>query len=410
MKLLSLLLLSLVSAALYSQDFRKGFIITPQNDTLKGYVSYREGLRAHKVCSYKASPNQDVVKYEPTQLKGYGFENNAYFTSKLAEVRDSVYEQAFLEVLVKGKVTLYKYDNFYFLEKDNDGVLRKMVIKEIEQKRDGITYTGSSTRHIGILKVMLGDCEALRSKLEKFKLNERSLTRLVESYNQCGGSTSVVYKEQKPWFKTEVGILGGVSQSTLEVSSDYDWNAYLTSPYQKATAPVGGLSLLFSSPRISERFSFLGEAQFVKSSYYSYSEIVPGSSILRSYISITLTPVRVPIAVRYTFTGKKLTPFLDAGVSTIFNTSSNGSSRGELYSQYSHTVLMSEPVPLQLRSHQTGVWGGVGMVFPVHPRLNGFIEFRYEKANSIVQGYTRIPGDLTSSITNLQLILGLRTK
>src|SRR5882672_2033434 len=115
MKLLSLLLLSLVSSALYSQDFRKGFIITPQNDTVRGYISYREGLRAHKVCNFKASLKQDVVKYEPTQLKGYGFENNAYFASRLAEVRDSVYEQAFLEVLVKGKATLYKYDYFYFL-------------------------------------------------------------------------------------------------------------------------------------------------------------------------------------------------------------------------------------------------------------------------------------------------------
>jgi hypothetical protein len=409
MKLLSLFLLSLVSAALYSQDFRKGFIITPQNDTLRGYVSYREALRAHRVCSFKATSNHDVVKYEPTQLKGYGFDDNANFISKLAEVRDSVYEQVFLEVLVSGKVTLYKYDYFYFLEKD-DGKLHRLIVKEVARERDGTTYIGKSTHHIGVVKVMLGDCEALRPSLEKFELNEKTISRFVGRYNQCFGGTAVVYKEKKSWFKAEIGILGGVSLSTLEVTSENDWNDYLTSPYHKSTAPVGGVSFLLSSPRLNERFGFLGEAQFVKSSYYSFSQIGSGSSIQRNYISITVSQVRIPIAVRYTFTGKKISPFVDAGFSTILNTRSSGSTTSELYSQYSHTVLLSEPVPLQLRNHQTGVWGGLGMVFPIHPKWNGFIEFRYEKASSIVEGGIRVPGDLTSSVTNLQLILGLRTK
>ncbi|AYB32465.1 outer membrane beta-barrel protein [Chryseolinea soli] len=409
MKLFFALVLSFISLGLYAQDFKKGFIVTLENDTVPGLLSYREGSKAHRVCSFKASPEQEVVKYEPTQLVGYGFVNDTYFSSKFAETKDSTSQQVFLELLVKGRVSLYKYDYFFFMEKEGDDHLHKIIRRDMAFERNGLVYKQKSTTYIGVVKTLLNDCQELKGEMENIGFNEQSLARLVEKYNRCMGASLAVPKAQKRWFKGGIGLVAGVVQSRLHMTSEFGWNEYLAGTYPVSTAPVVGATFSMSSPRINERLAVLVEARFLKSSYVLHKETVSVVTTQRGNSSIDISQLHIPVGIRYTFTSQKVAPFFDVGFSTGFFLNKKATTQRELqYPNTSPQVFPEEDLPL--KSRQSGLWGGIGMVFSIHPHWNSFVELRYEKAGAIVDPDVRDKDRIGSHVNSLQLTIGLRTK
>jgi hypothetical protein len=409
MKFLFLLALNCISPALCAQDFRKGFIVTLKNDTVRGLLSYREGIKAHKVCSFKASPEQEVVRYDPVQLTGYGFVNNAYFLSKTAETKDSTQEQTFLELLVKGRVSLYKYDYFYFMEKEGDGRLYKIISRDIAFEREGVVYKKKSTTYVGVVKTLLNDCQELNGDLDNIGFDEKSLARLVEKYNRCMGALPEVYKAKKSWFRGSVGVVAGVVQSRLHVSSEEGWSDYLAGTYRVSTAPLVGTTFALSSPRINERLSVLVEARFLKSSYTLEKEIVSVVNTQRASTSINVSQLHIPVGIRYTFTGQKISPFFAVGFSTAFALSKKGTVKREMQYPNSRAQVLPEE-DLKLESGPSGLWAGAGMIFSMRPRWDTFVELRYEKTVDIVDPLARLKDHISSHVDSFQLTIGLRTK
>ena len=61
------------STAIQAQDFREGYVITNNGDSITGLVSYSAGNKNLARCTFKATRKSDVVYYSPAEVESYGF-------------------------------------------------------------------------------------------------------------------------------------------------------------------------------------------------------------------------------------------------------------------------------------------------------------------------------------------------
>ena len=103
-------------------DFRKGFVVNNNNDTIYGLIDYAKPQSNARFCFYKKEVISKVIKYAPSDLVAYGFVGDNQYVSKLIPIKgDSI--DVFLEYLVNGIVDLYYYRvpgrKYYYIEKNS---------------------------------------------------------------------------------------------------------------------------------------------------------------------------------------------------------------------------------------------------------------------------------------------------
>lgn len=399
----------------YSQtDFREAYIITNEGDTISGFADYRGGANNFKSCNFKASENQESVVYSPTQLKAYRFVDDKFFESKDIKTGGDSIERHFLEVLVRGKVTLYKYRSSFYVEK-NDTLFYKLTNEKkeliVERKRiteydtQEIHISKYSNKHIGILNMLLFDCIGLIPNT--LLLKERDLTRLIEKYNECTGEPSISFKEKKKWLQSSFGIGAGVNNSTINFKSDVKGSEYLTSNFDRNNSLFISVNIELHSPRISERIAFTTGLFYMSLKYTSFSEIsgttFSSPSITRNDVSIEFKQIKIPFGFRYTFPERFISPYFNLGGSETIHLSSSSLWIGEI--ERLNVVETYENEALYIRNQQFGIWAGVGAKKKITSKLIAQIEVRYERTNGI-EGQNINPF-LDSSIENIQLLLSL---
>jgi Outer membrane protein beta-barrel domain len=404
-KLLSLILLVSIAEFSFSQtDYRNGYVITNVYDTLFGLVDYREKTKAHKSCNFKVSKDQNVVSYEPGSIFGYGFKNDRFFQSKEISIKNQASQIVFLEVIVKGLVSLYKFEDTYFVEKNNDGIQQlKNETKEVliyDSK-----YSKKTNQHISTLNMLLYDCVEIKTEVQKVKLGERLLGTLIENYNRCKGQSSTTFKAKKPWSKAIIGLTGGLNFSQLKFDANSGYE-HLAGDLEISKSPVIGLSLDILSPRLSERISFHGDLLYSNSKYYNYTLYSSSSAVERNYVTIELQQLKVPIGIRYTFPEREFIPYFNAGIVSTIHLSSNSKWVQEIESN--SIVKTRENEALVIKNKQFGLWGGLGVLKSVNNKFDAFLELRYEQTNGIAPFSVDLQG--VNSITNFKILIGIRTK
>jgi len=104
-----LLLLCLPMTRLFSQkDFAPGFIISLQNDTVRGLINQKNIVTSSHSCFFKTSPDSPETKYSAGEIRQYGlYKGKLYVSKTVPEHGDS--SAVFLEYLVDGIADLYFY-------------------------------------------------------------------------------------------------------------------------------------------------------------------------------------------------------------------------------------------------------------------------------------------------------------
>src|SRR4051794_24296235 len=95
-------------------DFRSGFIVTNERDTVHGLLDYTSGRKSNTVCYYKKALNSETTTFTPEQLAGYGFDNDKVFVTMALKPGRLI----FLEVIVNGIVSLYRSEGVYYVNKN----------------------------------------------------------------------------------------------------------------------------------------------------------------------------------------------------------------------------------------------------------------------------------------------------
>ena len=394
--LLTVLAVILCISVYGQSDYRKGFVITLSHDTTSGLVNFRDGGKAFEVCDFKTSPSANATTYTPKDIAGYGFVGDKRFESKNIKIEGGVEVAHFLEVVVHGKVTLYQMRDKYWVQKENADLL-PLENNEKEQYVDGQRVIRYDNKHIATLSMVMADCPDVTISMRNLRLDKRPLTKIVNDYNQCIGGSSVVVQEKKPWAEFHIGVAAGANFSALEFTGTESIAGAITGT-TKNTAPMIGVMVDIVSPRVNERIAVVTGAYYLPMTYVTESKFNPGSD----YLKIKLDQLKVPVGVKYLFKGRRIVPFVNAGMSFTFNVKSNVT----WYEPARSPNIAFLQSDFMVKTTELGYWGGLGATVPITSKLGALVELRYEHTNGITPHMQS--AYLQSSINNLQVLVAVR--
>ena len=382
-------------------DFRQGYLITLAGDTVPGLVDYREGSAPFQSFDFKKSENDKPLSYQPGEASGYGFTNGRCFQSRQIEEDDHTARTVFLEVIVEGYVSLYKLQDVYFIEKQDKGFF-KLVNGSREIIADGKKYMADTHEYAGVLNLLLFDCHSLRARIQYTELKEKTLTRLVEDYNECKGLASITHKASKPWIKLKTGLTAGIAISSIEFHPIDPGFKHLNTSFSNHRSLIAGINSDISFPRLTERFSVNAGIMYMKSEHQGFNTVEDVPYIKRNSSTIRLESLKIPVALCYTFPERRVTPYVNAGISSTYHIDYESSLVEEVESNTGIRTYYREAVPIQ--RNEMGLWGGLGGTIKLHPKSAGFLEIRFEK----MSGFSNQP--VITVISNFQVIVGIRTR
>ena len=363
--LISFVLVATSSHVFAQSDFRNGYIINQQNDTILGKVDYRQDSKRYQQCRFKKE--DQVTEYSPLQIKGYGFLNDEAYSS-------TIIDGSFVEILVKGKLNLYRQGPKFYVQKEGEKpqVLERKVETII---KDNKTYQRESDAWKGVMIYLTSDClKNATNLLANMHVTERDLTQIVIKYNKCQGTNLTVYKEDKPWTKLIIGAAIGATYTAAKTTYHMDMYSYMKDRYTSID-PTVGLVLDFSSPRIMEKLSLQPEVYFTKSSY-------TGSVVLNTIASteyhdtqIDLTTISIPVSLKYSLPKREYSGYLQGG----FNFDYHIKAATNLHTEKAwrdNTVTTTESKAFDVNKKQGGFWGGIGFL-KTFTHFDGSLNIRY---------------------------------
>lgn len=401
-----------VTSVCYSQsNFKEGYILTHDKDTVKGFVAFREGVRAFSECVFRRSLKEDRTTYRPLDIAGYGVVGNRVFESRDIALRGQAPTTAFLEVVVKGRVTLYRIGDDFLVQKEG-GEFRQLINeKRVETKEITVNesrrYVRQSNEHIIVLNQLLFDCVETREAVASAKLNRRALTKLITRYNECMGASDATLAGSKPGFRARTALVAGYGISGL----DFNYRAeqeHLSGTFEPAKSPIMGVSIEFLAPRISERFSFYLAAVYLSPRYKGFTEIRRAGVTDNHFVTIELPQVKIPVGIRYTFPTRSVTPYVNGGLSMSLHM--NESSEWTKERNLNGVITTEKGEALDIKSNQLGAWLGAGIQMPIGQKLILFGEVRYEGTDGVADGFFVPDPKFRSTITNIQFLIGLSIK
>jgi hypothetical protein len=393
---------------IYAQsNFKKGFIVTEKRDTIYGLVDFRQGSSSFKSCIFKESENKESKKYSPDDIAGYGIIDDKIFESRKIVYRGQQAETLFIEVIIKGLASLYKYHRDLYIEKDGKN-FNALKNDRVETTVNGRTVTSNSHEYLSVLNSLFYDCSTIQPLIKKTTLSQRSLLKLLSSYNKCMNATYAIHKEDKKAVKVIKGIAIGGNISSMAFKSGDARYSYLTHSFEKARTPVVMVSFDVLAPRLNQRFSLHFDVMYRNSKNYSFSIEKSSPTTSRNFVTIELTELKIPIGLRYTFPEKKFTPYFNLGFSNTFTLRSHSELTKE--TETAGVVRINHDPALVVAKNQFGIWGSIGIMTSLSKKINGTLEFRCEKTDGIGNYVINVNSPLKSSITNFQISLGIRTK
>lgn len=393
---LILLFLLIATSAFSQQDFRKGYIVQ-NNDTLRGYVDYRGDMRNSQTTTFKSTLTGKEQELTPDDIAGYGFEDeNKIFESKIVSLggrASATPQKLFMNVLVKGRVSIYSYRDshtldHYYLQKDT--LLTELVQREREvtDAKTGKIYKATTKVYRGILKLVFSDCASISmSQLERVKLLHRDLIDITTKYNQCvaPAAATVDYWHRKKKAVITFGPVLAYSQGKLQFSGSFQ-NLDKVS-FQNDTNLGGGLSINAVLPYMSEKLSLQAELLYILSKFTGTNHM--RNSGRTTHYMFDLTYIKLPVQLRYTYPKGIVRPSVNAG----YLIACAIKDKNEKY--YSYSGLTTSPTKSTVWADDTfrplmdGFSGGVGLTIPI--RNNALsLEGRYERdrrfSNRVGQG------------------------
>lgn len=406
-----LFLLLLISFVTYSQsDFRAGFVVTNQLDTIKGLVDHRDGSVAYEVCVFKKAETAEPTSYYPGDIKLYGFVDDKIFEAR-GVIIDKIEKTAFLEVVVRGTVSLFRLNDMYWVEKKGPGLQQLTNNVTGRHYEHNKTTISTDNRHIGVLTAMMHDCQDVKRDVGKVQLNKRSLTNLVVKYNKCAGDVeTVVYQSKKPWAAAKFGLLAGVNSSQLHLYSSGFTDKSVEEDSKGTTSMIVGPIMDLYFPRAGDRMAFTMGLLYFSATYdiHYHAQMYSQSKTwtIDDYITSEMKQLQIPLGAKYTFPSKKkVLPYVNGGI--IFVRTVGSTSKWKQKVTFNSEVTETDKGSGSLKPLQAGLWGGIGVTTPLSKKLSGIAELR----GDITNGLTPTEGfRLTSSIVNYQLVVGIRMK
>jgi len=313
----SLSLLLYMSLQSHGQmNYRQGWIITAEGDTLHGLIRDRGTLNSSRSCRFKISREADPADYDPYQIRGYETSGYKRFRSMEWEI-DTSYRRVFSEVLLEGDLSLYLYPhqkNLAYIIRKRNGILLALQAEEIHYHRktemagDRYVYGNKIEGYFAFykdsLRVLFADQPDLSSKVDRLPYKTRPILNITRSYMEagCDGDGCISYEKDLRLTRDRFGFFSGVQLSSLTpLDSGFGHNPTMAVP--------AGIFVQFPISLINDRFTFQLGLTFRSLQYVQTTRLPPGSP--EGYMR--WSTLGVPLSFNYRLSVKKFSPFLGAG-------------------------------------------------------------------------------------------------
>ncbi len=208
-KLLIVLFLFAVGKLYAQSDFRNGYVINNEGDTIYGKIDYRGDLLMSQVCRFKQANSASIIYYYPYEIKEFRFENSKCYVSRILESGN----QVFLEYLIKGKLNVYYFRDdkadYYLIDKEGFPLKVIPYHEGIKYKEDGIPIFYQSTAHIGLLKLYTQGSPDFKLNPEKIKrIDHQNLINFAKDYHNaiCKDEKCIIYARKTPFIRASIEL------------------------------------------------------------------------------------------------------------------------------------------------------------------------------------------------------------
>jgi len=350
--ILTLFICSFFAANAFAQvdNFKNGYIITNQSDTVFGQIDLRTNLINQSQCRFRADEKAQSVVYMPFDIKSYFFtDDKLYFVSKTIEI-DSTKINTFIEFLVKGIMNLYyfeyqtdEYRNgdyykfngivpYYFFEDEAD----KMYA--VDRKPDKIMYDNSlrsDNSYKGMTNYILRDAPQISKNINNLQFTQKSMIKITKDYHGAvctDGQQCIVYQNVNP------DNFGNIFQISPFIGYNFYTYSYIIGYYvaddyyqsqvnANASFPTVGVELKIINPRFTQFLGFQAELSVSQLKIPETARLFPvnipysyNNTISRVTYAINSTYGKLKLGIIGIYPKYKLQPIVGCGlyVSKLF--------------------------------------------------------------------------------------------
>jgi hypothetical protein len=368
------------SGSVFAQgDFKKGYYISVDGDSVPGLVDYRIGLSAHIKAVYKKQNGSQRITFSPEQIRAYGFWNGERYTSMTIPGQRG---KVFMAEIVRGHMSLLRYKESFYLEADTLISLQKS--------------TSSPFGFRTVLNSLLASCH-LTANGTPYK--EKELAYLIQNYNRCSTQPGIHYGTVTSERKMFVQVFSGVDTYSMNVGE------LPNGTFSKCVSPVFGASFDFAVPWIKDKSFVSLELIYARQKIQGLVEDGTATTFTRTDYSFDISYLKIPVSLRYNFMQEAQTIYLKAGGIHYMVIRSASDMLAE---KESNGVVTTEVTYFQQDgSSQFGLWAGIGISKVLFNGKKGFIEYRYETLTgpTVVLGRSRTKD---TSANSMSILMGIR--
>ena len=376
--------------------FREGYIIKKSGEVYYGLVEYSSSGKNPVYCNFKRFDIALPVKYSPSDISVFGYNNGKRFETRIIGNRE-----VFLEMLVMGNFNLLRGSSKYYLESGN---------QNITEISSGNISWGENDFN-SPLEFFIYLAKDLPITIPE-KLNlKNDLVPLVIDLNKSTGSALIVYggdlseKELslQAWksgaYKNRFGALAGVNIYLMTL--EWPKSTYYPVP-ERETGPMVGITYERIISGKSDNLALRVDLALLSQNFYSYEENIDTYGLFEvDEAFYDFIALKIPLLLQYSFTGRRIIPFVNGGFSGQFLLTQNYLHRNEEES-FSHEIYTTEDQIIIFNPKEIGPVIGAGARFrtinKLQISLQGRLEFGYGILN---MAQKRIPDQSSLQLTFL---------
>jgi hypothetical protein len=379
------LLLLLSFPCLSQSDYRDGYIVTNNADTIFGLLNYRGSKANTTECKFRKTKKSDVINYTPNDIKAYRFIDGKYFISHLIDTK-----RVFIEFLINGTVDVYYYrDDLgeHYLVSNDDNTLTELKYGDIEYFVGSQRYTRKNNSYQGVLKANFAKSPTITKRVEDINITHKSLIKIAKDYHNevCSNETCIIYEKHIPKSIFTWGPILSYNVYTVNNRGGrYPEQVYFLegTDFSPQRYLSYGLFIRQSIPSLNERLFYSIETTFHQRSFetanrYDYQE--GQTTYYTNYIKYKISAINTTILLRYEFPRGAFRPVFIGGVFNDLPVSRKYSRvRGHHIGASETVVVMPDENPFTGLNY--GFVGGLGLAFKIYKKHELLIDARYHYA------------------------------
>ena len=300
-------------------NYKPGFIIDLNNDTIHGYIQSAGEIANSQNCKFKLTKFGKTKKYKPNSLKEYAITDYKRYKSKELPFKKEN-KLLFVNVLLDGQISLYHHyrskNREFFLENENGTIVplinneNKVIVDQMAtvDKHAFHAYQFSLTDKLyqdSLLSYMT-ECKKVTNHIYNVNYNEKSLLNFTKEYllQTSINNSPILYEKNLNLTKLRIGVFSSVRSSGIR------FKKYNQTSSKTISIPLGVyIKVPFDlwSDRLFLQVEVIGNTVHYNSSNTEQFGVVP--------FDLRISTLEIPFMLKYEFNNSRFVPGIAIGKS-----------------------------------------------------------------------------------------------